>query len=183
MQSGLRHLLHQAFTWSLLGAAGIAGFVYFDDVMTRLDAGSAAVQQDYREQRPPTGTTPGAERMVRLAADRNGHFEVEARINSRSLSLLADTGATHVTLTYEDARNVGLTPTELKFTHQTQTANGIAKVAPVVLDRMRVGEIELRDVQAVVTEPGKLHVSLLGMSFLGALTRFEMRGRELVLIQ
>ena len=48
---------------------------------------------------------------------------------------------------------------------------------------LTVRDIMVRNVRGMVAEPGKLSVSLLGMSFLGKLTRFEMRGRELVLIQ
>ena len=63
------------------------------------------------------------------------------------------------------------------------TANGIAKVAPVVLSRVRVGSITVRNVQAAVAEEGALDVNLLGMSFLGRLKSFNMRGNELILIQ
>ena len=63
------------------------------------------------------------------------------------------------------------------------TANGIAKVAPVVLSRVRVGAITLRDVRAAVAEKGALDVNLLGMSFLGRLASFNLRGDELILLQ
>ncbi len=180
MQSGVKHLLREALTWGLLAAFGVAAFIYFDDVMARLAPEIAAIQG---EPKPARETSSGWERVVRLKANQRGHVRVDAYINNRPIALVADTGATHVVLTYEDAREAGVLPGSQDFTRRSQTANGIAKVAPVVLDSVRVGDIELRDVRAVVSEPGKLHVSLLGMSFLGALTRFEMQGRELVLTQ
>lgn len=180
MQSGVKHLVREALTWGLLAVAGVVAFIYFDDVTARLAPEIAAIQG---EPKRASDSNSGWERVVRLKADGRGHFQVEAHINDRPVALVADTGATHVVLTYEDARQAGILPGSLDFTHRSQTANGIAKVAPVVLDSVRVGDIELRDVRAVVSEPGKLHVSLLGMSFLGALTRFEMQGRDLILVQ
>jgi aspartyl protease family protein len=41
----------------------------------------------------------------------------------------------------------------------------------------------VRNVQAAVAEEGALDVNLLGMSFLGRLKSFNMRGNELILIQ
>jgi aspartyl protease family protein len=56
-------------------------------------------------------------------------------------------------------------------------------VAPVTLDRVRVEDISVRDVPALVAEQGALRTNLLGMSFLGRLKSFQMRGSELVLVQ
>ncbi len=58
---------------------------------------------------------------------------------------------------------------------------GSARVAPVLLHRVRIGGIELRDVQAAVAEPGRLQGTLLGMSFLARLSRLEIRSGRLVL--
>ena len=58
---------------------------------------------------------------------------------------------------------------------------GVARVAPVVLDRVSIGDITVRNVPAAVSEPGRLATSLLGMSFLGRLQRVEMRAGTLVL--
>ena len=64
-----------------------------------------------------------------------------------------------------------------------QTANGVSRVAPVTLDRVRVDDITVRDVPAVVAEKGALATNLLGMSFLGRLKSFQMQGSELMLVQ
>jgi aspartyl protease family protein len=61
------------------------------------------------------------------------------------------------------------------------TANGVARVAPVTLDRITIGDITVRDVPAAVAEPGRLRTSLLGMTFLNKLSRFDMRSGVLVL--
>jgi aspartyl protease family protein len=56
-------------------------------------------------------------------------------------------------------------------------------VAPVTLDRVRVEDITVRDVPALVAERGALATNLLGMSFLGRLRSFQMQGSELILVQ
>jgi aspartyl protease family protein len=108
---------------------------------------------------------------------------VPAEVNGRSADFMADTGATLVVLTYEDAARLGLSPHSLEFNGMAQTANGIARVAPVSLDRVQVEDITVRDVPAVIAEKGALATNLLGMSFLGRLKSFQMQGSELVLIK
>ena len=56
-------------------------------------------------------------------------------------------------------------------------------MAPVTLDRVRVEDITVRDVSALVAERGALGTNLLGMSFLGRLKSFQMQGSELILVQ
>ncbi|MBO6686421.1 MAG: TIGR02281 family clan AA aspartic protease, partial [Parvibaculum sp.] len=64
-----------------------------------------------------------------------------------------------------------------------QTANGIIHAARVKLDKVTVGGITLRDVDASVSRGSGLGTSLLGMSFLGRLDSVEVRGERLVLRQ
>ena len=120
-------------------------------------------------------------RSVELSAPRNGHFFADAEINGRSVNVMVDTGASMVALTYEDARRAGLTPRDSDFTHRANTANGVAKVAPIVIDRLSIGNVEVRNVQAAVMEEGKLDTTLLGMTFLGKLSKFQMQSGKLVL--
>jgi aspartyl protease family protein len=107
----------------------------------------------------------------------------EAAVNDRPATFMADTGATLVVLTFEDAARLGLSPRSLDFSGLVETANGTARVAPVTLDRVRVDDITVRDVSAVVAEKGALATNLLGMSFLGRLKSFQMQGSELILVQ
>ena len=75
-------------------------------------------------------------------------------------------------------------PARATFSQTVQTANGAAKAARVKLDRVRIGGIEVRDVDALVTRDGaRCSVTLLGMSFLNRLSKFEIRGDELMLRQ
>ncbi|MCB1520544.1 MAG: TIGR02281 family clan AA aspartic protease [Hyphomicrobiaceae bacterium] len=120
---------------------------------------------------------------VELRSGRNGHFETAAEINGRDINVLVDTGATMVVLTYEDAERAGIYVNSGDFTVGSRTANGTARNAPVTLSKVCIDRICVRDVRAMVAEPGRLHVTLLGMTFLGRLSRVDMRSGTLVLAE
>ena len=122
-------------------------------------------------------------RRVTLTANDYGHFLAEAEVNGVKVELLTDTGATYVALNYETALQIGFTSRSLKFTSRSSTANGVARVAPVNLDYLRIGGIVLHDVKAVIAEPGKMSQNLLGMSFIRRLSGFELTGGLLSMVQ
>ena len=105
-----------------------------------------------------------------LSADSRGHFIAEGSVNGAHMRFLVDTGATAVALPASDAVRLGLDFRKGQRVSM-QTANGTAPAYVVTLDRVKIGEIELSGIQAVVVEGG-LHMPLLGMTFLN---RVEMR--------
>ena len=182
MSSASKHVLHEAALWGAVALTGFSLFYFFDDIRAAL--GPAADTAAAIVARQESATKPlSFAREVRLKADPRGHFIFDAAINDRPASFMADTGATLVVLTYEDATRVGLSPHSLDFSGYVQTANGVSRVAPVILDRVRIDDIVVRNVHAAVAEKGALDTNLLGMSFLGRLKSFQMQGRELVLVQ
>jgi aspartyl protease family protein len=182
MSSATKHVLHEALLWGAVALTGFALFYFFDDL--RAAFGPGAGTAPIVAARQESGTkSPGFAREVRLKADARGHFTFDAAINDRPASFMADTGATLVVLTYEDAARLGLSPHSLDFSGLAETANGVSRVAPVMLDRVRVDDIVVRDVPAAVAEKGALGTNLLGMSFLGRLKSFQMQGSELILVQ
>lgn len=187
MTSGAREALREALTWAGLALAGLATIYFYHDLRTVLrgpTGESQAVAQRLDGRSPGVAAqVAGFDREVRLDADARGHFVVEAAVNERPVTMIADTGATLVVLSYEDAERLGLSPRGLDFSGRASTANGTARVAPLTLTSLRVADITLRDVPAAVAEPGALGTNLLGMSFLGRLKRFEMQGDELLLVQ
>ena len=72
-------------------------------------------------------------------------FETEAEINGRDIDVMVDTGASLVALTYDDAERAGIFVKPSDFTHRAQTANGIARVAPVTISRIQIGDITVRE--------------------------------------
>ncbi len=86
-----------------------------------------------------------------------------------------------VLLPYESVEEIGLDPTKLDYSLPVTTANGRSTVAPVRIDTIRIGPIEVYDVQAAVAHPGKLRTGLLGMSFLDKIYETSFRGDKLIL--
>jgi aspartyl protease family protein len=120
-------------------------------------------------------------RSVELARASSGDFDVTAQINGARVAMILDTGASSVVLTREDARAAGLPLEVLAYTASIDTANGRTHAAPVRLDRIAVGGLVERSVDALVAQPGQLKTSLLGMSFLNRLQSWEVRGDRLLL--
>jgi aspartyl protease family protein len=116
---------------------------------------------------------------VTLAADSRGHFFVNGQVNGAQVRFLVDTGATWVALSSADAARLAI---DYRKGEQNlmNTANGIASAYKVKLDSVRVGDITLNNVDAVVMEGSGPGIALLGMSFLN---RMEMRrnGETMVL--
>ena len=105
-----------------------------------------------------------------LTADARGHFVTEGSINGASVRFLVDTGATLIALGRSDARRANI-DWQRGQPGMAMTANGPTRVWKVSLEQVRVGSIQLRQVDAMVHEHD-LPVVLLGMSFLN---RMEMQ--------
>jgi aspartyl protease family protein len=120
-------------------------------------------------------------RSVEVARAFNGDFDVTVEINGAPARMVLDTGASSVVLTREDAKAAGLPLEVLVYSTTIETANGRTRAAPVRLDRIAVGGLAERAVDALVAQPGQLKTSLLGMSFLNRLQSWEVRGDRLLL--
>jgi len=182
--------LFGSFALAAVGAAGLAYTLTHPGVLVaafdHANASSGLSPQASSGQGDaPVADTQDATRAqpgtVTLPAGDYGHFRAEADINGRDVDVMVDTGASLVALTYEDARRAGIVVKPSDFTHTAQTANGIARVAPVTIPRISIGDITVRNVAGVVSERGASERTLLGMSFLGRLSRVEMRGSTLLL--
>lgn len=117
---------------------------------------------------------------VEIAAGPDGHFVLDAAVEGVPVTFLVDSGATTVVLSSDAARRLGLGAGRLRYTHKVTTANGVVRAAPVRLRELRIGQLALRDVEAAVLET-PLQTSLLGMSFLRRLERWEVRDGRLAL--
>lgn len=112
----------------------------------------------------------------------DGHYWAQATVDGRAVLFLVDTGASTVALTQADARRLGLNPERLSYDVPIRTANGEARAAAVTLRSVSVAGARVENVEALVAESaGGLEVSLLGMTYLGRLSRFEATPQALIL--
>lgn len=112
----------------------------------------------------------GANQSLVLHADAVGQFYTHATINGMTARMLVDTGATTIAMPAADATRFGIDYRKGR-PGTASTANGVTNVFVVHIERLRVGEFEVRNLLATVHETG-LPIILLGSNFLD---RFSMR--------
>lgn len=172
----------QIFT-TLFIAALIAGAVSF--ILTpRLDAADARTINATTPV-PVSDTKPANEprRTARLSLRDDGHYWARALVNRKaSVEFMVDTGASVVALTYRDAQRMGLRPETLDYKWSIRTAGGETMGASVLIDSIKLGQVHIRDVEAMVLKTD-MEQSLLGMSFLSKLYSYEFRGDRLIIRQ
>lgn len=100
-----------------------------------------------------------------VAINRRGQYFTAGSINGRPVQFLVDTGATAVAMNTEQARHLGIDFSRGEPT-QVGTAGGIVKAYSLTLDSVKVGGIEVRNVDAAILEGVYPAVALLGMTYL-----------------
>ncbi|WP_353739423.1 TIGR02281 family clan AA aspartic protease [Accumulibacter sp.] len=144
--------------------------------MLSVDSQTATIEANGRKQVLRVGqnvasqSSAGGGGKATLTADGRGHFVTTGNVNGTTVRFLVDTGATMISLGASEARRIGL-DTSKGPTAFVNTANGQAVVTHVKLDTVRVGEIVINNVDAVVHQQ-EMPFALLGMSFLN---RMEMQ--------
>ncbi len=122
---------------------------------------------------PTKGAAKASSNVLQYHADASGHFFVDAAVNGTTIRFLIDTGATVVALNQDDARAAGISDGLLRFSETLNTANGQAHAAQATLRSVRLEQLEVLEVPAVVMEQ-PMAVSLLGMSFLRRLQGYSI---------
>lgn len=141
--------LRSALAWGLIFVGLMAGYGLWDDIRGDL--------------RPMQQATAEAI-IVPRAAD--GHYYPTLEIGGQKITFMADTGASSVVLSPQDARRLGLDPENLVYLGQAMTANGLVKTATVALQDVTLGPF--RDERLVAQVNGaEMDISLLGMEYLG----------------
>jgi aspartyl protease family protein len=114
--------------------------------------------------------SPGSGTTLVLPVGSGGHVTTLGSINGRPVQFLVDTGATVVALSQAEAERIGLAYRDGPRS-MVQTANGQVPVHRTRLASVRIGDVQVYDVEAVVV-PASMDRVLLGNSFL---SRFAMR--------
>ena len=140
-------------------------------------AGRPALMTASAKAAPPAPAASSSGRTVTLQSDRRGHFQVDARVDGRAVDFMVDTGASVIALRESSAAKLGIHPAVRDYTAKASTANGVVKAAPVMLNRVEVNGITVRDVMAFVMPDEGLSTNLLGMSFLSRVKWTHDKGR------
>jgi aspartyl protease family protein len=170
----ISELLNQIILWTVISLILITGYSYklelkqvFNRVSANLIPGNA--------QDNPDGS-------ITFYAGDNGHFTINALVNNTTnVNFMLDTGASVVSLSYQDAKNLGINLDNLVFNSPSTTANGVSWSARITIDSIQIGPIILYNVPANVSQKGALDSSLLGMSFLRQLKQFQIEENKLTL--
>jgi aspartyl protease family protein len=123
---------------------------------------SYSLSREYSE-----GFAEAEKKQFSIAKGAGGHYWIAGSINAQSVQFLVDTGATSIALNDGHARRLGIDYRVIGRPLQVSTASGTVRGWQVSLDRVKVGELEVLGVEAVVLEGGYPVDALLGMSFLG----------------
>ncbi len=176
---------------SLIGF-GIRGPEMMQMVMDAKEQQSASQQsrvsttsqtRRYKKPRSTSSHNPLSGRTARARMGRNGHFFFKTRMNGSLVKVMVDTGASGVAINRSTARRLGIHLSNSDFKYKSNTANGIARYAAVTIDEIKIGRIVVHDVRAAVLKDSSLSGTLLGMTFLRKLRKFEINGDTLILTQ
>jgi aspartyl protease family protein len=104
---------------------------------------------------------------VQVWRNTSGMFTTVGSINGLHVPFLVDTGATQVAMNASQARRLGIDFHVVGKPAEVTTASGVVRAWAVTLNSVKVGDLEVRNVPAVVLEGAQPKVTLLGMSYLG----------------
>ncbi|QAU35294.1 TIGR02281 family clan AA aspartic protease [Janthinobacterium sp. 17J80-10] len=148
-------------------------------------SGTATLEQNGKRQTLQLGehfnrAAPSGQASITLHPDSRGHYITQGQINGGAVRMLVDTGASMIALPAEDATRLGIDYRKGQIAYSS-TANGVKPVYRVKLDTVRIGDIQLNQIDATVHESG-LPIILLGMSFLNR-TDIRREGETLTLLK
>jgi aspartyl protease family protein len=147
----------------LLSMSGTQAEVAVDGARRTLQLGAGPVKVSAE------GSARSSNEIV-LMASSGGHFNTVGQINGKAVSFMVDTGATKVSMGQTEAERLGV-DYKAGTRGLAETANGRVPVYAVTLSSVRVGDVEVANVEALVLPANMPHI-LLGNSFL---TRFSMK--------
>ncbi|WP_310620335.1 retropepsin-like aspartic protease family protein [Flexibacterium corallicola] len=170
---GVSVMLRSAFIWIALGLVLVTLYAFradFEVVSNRVIAALV-----------PGTVVENSQGEITINRDISGRFDINSEINNAPVTLVVDTGASYLTLTEADARAAGIDTRTLNFNVPVSTANGVGYIAPVRLQSLRIGSVQVPDVKAFVAQPDMLSTSLLGMSALNHFASWRVEGDTMIL--
>ena len=173
--NGQRHLMQRGDVIDgikLLAASGRGATVRLPDGSQQTLQLNQTISRVFSKAQNPT---------LRIYANANGMFELDGSINGRPTGFLLDTGATYIALSSDEADRLGIAyqsaPKSL-----IQTASEVVPAWQVRLGQVKVGDIVVSNVDAVILNGSTPSTALLGMSFLKNL-KMQRNGAAMILEQ
>ena len=164
---------------AIWGGIGLLLYAFAGNRLTQLLQHTAPADASHAAASGPPSAARATPNSLVFHANAQGHVMLEGDVNGAPVQFLVDTGATVVALTLHDAEAAGISHNDLVYSMRFATANGDVRAAPVTLRELRIGQLVVNDVSAVVQE--NLFGSLLGQSFLTRIDSYEMRDGVLTL--
>lgn len=129
----------------------------------------------------PSKGIENPDKSATFYASYRGHFIVNGSINGSNIKFMVDTGASRVSLSHSDALKIGIDTSQLNYRVPTNTANGVSFVAPITIKEITISGITANNITAFISKPADMDTSLLGMSFLKKLSKYEFKDNTLTL--
>ena len=167
----------------VITAAILAGLGVFMAQMANKFTPASASTAPARQTVALAAPVQSGQRSLNIPRDGRGHFATEGRIDGQRIAFMVDTGASVVALNESSAARFGLRPTPGQYNAMVSTANGTIKAARAQIAMIEIGDLIVRDVDAMVLPDEALSKNLLGVSFLSRLKRYEYADGRLVLEQ
>lgn len=172
-----RKLFRDAMLWVLIILLLMVGYTYryqLQDFGATLTAGIIPGS-------PISSTSSQGKEQVTLIKDRSGQYRAKLSVDRNVIEFLIDTGASAIVLSNKDAIAAGVNSKKLRFNVLVSTANGETRAARYRFNEFILGGIKRKNVAVLIADKGDLDVSLLGMTFLGTLSGFQITGDRLIL--
>lgn len=159
--------------WVIIFLLGILAYSYRYEI-------NNTKERIVRELAPGSATHNRKTGAIILNQATDGHFYLNTIINRKKVRFLIDTGASDIALNLQDAQNIGINIKKIKFNKIYNTANGKTYGASVILDHLIVGRVKFNRVSASIMS-SDMDISLLGMTFLNRLKKYEFKNSNLIL--
>ena len=156
--------------WVLIFLAAFVAFTLKDDFMA---LGKRVLSEGRGE-----GQVAGAGKELRIRKSLDGHFWVNGELNGKNVRFLVDSGATVTSISARTAARADIVTGGLPVL--VDTANGVVQARRGRAERLKIGEIERRDLAVHVSETFG-DTDVLGMNFLSSLSGWGVEGQWLVL--
>ncbi|MDX2083131.1 MAG: TIGR02281 family clan AA aspartic protease [Rickettsiales bacterium] len=165
-------ILQYLAIWSLISLFFIAIYSYRyqfrnfkDRIIAEINPATAKIKQ---------------ENEIVINVSQDGHFYLNSKINGVKVRFMIDTGASDIVINLNDAKRIGADVKTLTFNKIYQTANGNSLGATINLEELEISGIKFKNLSASVNS-GNMGVSLLGISFLKRLKKYEFYQDQLIL--